>query len=92
MNDRIKELADKACRDTDLQPVNGGIHITPAFEKFADMLIVETLNVMQQEWYDLNNAPEVENESPRDIGIRVGKKGEVIALMHKIKEHFRVEK
>ena len=59
-------------------------------EKFADMLIAETIKVMQQEWYDLNNTPAVENESPRDIGIRVGKKGEVISLMHKIKTHFGV--
>ena len=43
-NERIRllaELADKAIRETDLREVNGGIHITPAFEKFAELIIRE---------------------------------------------------
>ena len=58
--------------------------------KFAELLLADTLNVMQQEWYDLNNTPEVENESPRDVGFRVGKKSEINVLMAKIRKHFGV--
>jgi len=57
-------------------------------DKFAELLIEESLKVMQQEWYDLNNAPAVENESSRDVGLRVGQKSEVIMLMAKIRNHF----
>jgi len=44
MNERIRllaELADKAIRETDLREVNGGIHITPAFVKFAELIVKE---------------------------------------------------
>ena len=47
MNERIRllaELADKAIRETDLREVNGGIHITPAFVKFAELIVQECLN------------------------------------------------
>ena len=50
MNKRIRllaELADKAIRETDLREVNGGIHITPAFEKFAELIVLECLNEIQ---------------------------------------------
>jgi hypothetical protein len=53
MNERIRllaELADKAIRETDLREVNGGIHITPAFEKFAELIIAECLNQVQEQY------------------------------------------
>jgi hypothetical protein len=84
MNEQIKELIEQATTEE-----HDGFRYFDK-KKFANLLIAESLKVMQQEWYDLNNAPAVENESPRDIGIRVGKKSEVITLMHKIKEHFGV--
>jgi len=52
------------------------------------LIVREHIKLLQQQWYDLNNEPAVADESPRDIGIRVGKKGEIINLMAKIKEHF----
>ena len=47
MNDRIRRLAllaEQAIRETDLTEVNGGIHITPAFEKFAELIVRECLS------------------------------------------------
>ena len=55
MNERIRklaELADKAIRETDLREVNGGIHITPAFVKFAELIVKEcalTAGLMEHE-------------------------------------------
>ena len=52
MNERIRllaELADKAIRETDLREVNGGIHITPAFVKFAELIVRECVDVIKKE-------------------------------------------
>jgi hypothetical protein len=59
--------------------------------KFAESIVRDTIKLLQQEWYDLNNAPPVGGESARDVGIRVGRKIEVIALMSKVSKHFGVE-
>jgi len=91
MNERYKELAQKAYEDV--------IKNTPSFlvtkelyeQKFAELIVRDTIKLLQQEWYDLNNAPPVEGESARDVGIRVGRKSEVIALMSKVSKHFGVE-
>ena len=50
MNERTQRLAllaEQAIRETDLTEVNGGIHITPAFEKFAELIVKECLNEIQ---------------------------------------------
>jgi hypothetical protein len=60
-------------------------------DKFAELIVRDTIKLLHQEWYDLNNAPPVEGESARDVGIRVGRKSEVIALMSKVSKHFGVE-
>jgi hypothetical protein len=41
--------------------------------------IEQAIKEIRQAWYDENNKPKVENESPRDVGIRVGYKS---GLMH----------
>ena len=90
MNERIKELAEQAKK----RPMgNSWTYCTPEEfeEQFAKLIVKEHVKLLQQEWYALNNAPEVENETPRDIGIRVGRKGEIISLIHKIQKHFGVE-
>jgi hypothetical protein len=94
MNDRTIELFRQATEFA-YTTIGSEHSATPYFQgtvtgKFAELIVEEHLRLLQQEWYDLNNAPAVENESPRDVGIRVGRKGEVITLMHKIKEHFGV--
>jgi hypothetical protein len=91
MNERIRELYEQAMEwvpnqvdpDTKIRLLNA--------DKFAELIIQDTIKLLQQEWYDLNNAPPVEGESARDVGIRVGRKSEVIALMSKVSKHFGVE-
>lgn len=46
MNERIKQLIEQAIRETELREVNGGIHITPAFEKFAELIVKECAKVL----------------------------------------------
>ena len=85
MNDKIRQLALQAGQG---EP----FHIPPEFvEKFARLIVRECVKECQQEWYDLNNAPEVENESIRGAGIRVGQKNGVLKCISKIKKHFGVE-
>jgi hypothetical protein len=90
MNKRIQELAEQA-----------GYKHSPtvrlAFsgfdkEKFAELIVEDTINILKQEWYDLNNTAKVEGETPRDVGMRVGAKSQTIRLIHKIEKHFGVEK
>ena len=60
-------------------------------EKFAELIVKDTINIMKQEWYDRNNASKVEGETPRDIGLRIGAKSQTIRLMHMVQKHFGVE-
>jgi len=80
MNEKIKELM--------LQAGYAAPEMAARANKLAELIVREHIKLLQQQWYDLNNEPAVADESPRDIGIRVGKKGEIINLMAKIKEHF----
>ena len=60
MNERIRllaELADKAIRETDLREVNGGIHITPAFEKFAELIVQDLMDSMIKRYGDDDELP-----------------------------------
>lgn len=92
MNERIKELKSQAYQYADRNTQDGDNRFaTLQLEKFAELIIQDAINMMRQEWYTLNNLPKVENESPRDVGLRVGRKGEIISLMEKIKQHFGVE-
>ena len=89
MNERIEQLADQAGADIWGHQVMASRHFD--IEKFAELIVRDTIKLLQQEWYDLNNAPPVEGESARDVGIRVGRKSEVIALMSKVSKHFGAE-
>ena len=95
MNERIKLLAEQAgisgyfAAGTKLATP---IPLSPEMQKFAELLVEDTINIMKQEWYDHNNAPKVEGETPRDVGMRVGAKSQTIRLMHMVQKHFGVEK
>ena len=99
MNERIQELAEQA-----FAPINDmaseGIADRSTFnmhwfrlynQKFAELIVRECVNQCRQEWYDLNNAVPKENETLRDIGIRVGQKNGVLKTISRIKEHFGIE-
>ena len=73
----LAELADKAIRETDLREVNGGIHITPAFEKFAELIIRECMACSI--WVGKNNTNTVEPIHTAH------------AINQRIKKHFGVE-
>ena len=96
MNERIKELNLQAMSvimngtnpDGDVEKMYIPAEFT---KKFAELIVKDTINIMNQEWYDWNNAPKVEGETPRGVGIRVGAKSQTIRLMHMIKKHFGVE-
>ena len=94
MNEKIKQLKEQA-RDFYLLQEDLGCSIKELHElvdqKFAELIVKECVKECQQEWYDLNNAPEVENESIRGAGIRVGQKNGVLKCISKIKQHFGVE-
>ena len=91
MSDRIKDIALECIVET-INDSEYWVFNAAEFNKFADLVVQDYLRIMQQEWYDLNNMPvDPEGESPRDVGIRVGRKSEVIALMGKVRKHFGVK-
>lgn len=57
-------------------------------DKFSELILNEHIDVLRREWYTLNNLPEQTESDARSVAIRVGKKGEVVALIHKLKKHF----
>lgn len=89
MNERTKELAREAGLDDPIFPIDQWEN--PELKKYTELLIEEHLNILQQEWYRLNDLPKDDLDTPRDIGIRVGQKSEVIRLIHLIQQHFGLE-
>jgi hypothetical protein len=90
MNERLLELARRAGLKKDHASDREYIGDFD-WREFGDLIVKEHINLLRQEWYDLNNAPRTENEIPRDVGIRVGRKTEVISLINKISNHFGIE-
>jgi hypothetical protein len=64
-----------------------------SLQRFAELIIQDTLKLIQQEWYDLNNDEDfdVVNRSNGDIRFRAGQKAELVVIIEKIKKHFGVE-
>jgi hypothetical protein len=95
MNDRIKELAEEAGIDSRTMGFEANQHHRDPWnarlDRFVLLVVEDLLKLLQQEWYDLNNLAPVEGESPRDIGLRVGRKSEILALMGKIKKQYGIE-
>lgn len=86
MNERIKQLHDQAL-------FRGDRYALPEefAAEFARLLGEEAVRVARDRWYELNNAPVVAEESPRDVGIRVGRKMELIRLMTELNQHFGLD-
>ena len=92
MNERIKELALQAMTYVTHNPKANKLNSGDMFdEKFAELIVKECIGQCQREWYDLNNTKPVENETARDIGIRVGQKTGVLKCINQINKHFGVE-
>lgn len=58
--------------------------------KSLDIDTVEyIINMLKQEWYDLNNMATLVDETPRDIGIRLGKKCQIIKTINDLSNQKR---
>ena len=95
MNERIRQLAEEAGIDARTMGFEANQHHRDPWnarlDKFVLLVVEDLLKLLQQEWYNLNNLAPVEGESPRDIGLRVGRKTEIISLMHKIKQEYGIK-
>lgn len=94
MNGTISKLIKLASETADYPPEQQYI-IEPnaAFcKKFAELITKETVDILRKRWYTINNAVPSTTESSRDVGIRVGQKGELIFMIDTITKHFEVEK
>jgi len=94
MNERIKQLAEQAGAITSLSYEHDGLLILSGedrIDKFAELIIQEHAKLLQQEWYRLNDLPKFADETPRDIGMRVGKKSEIVLLLALFKNHFGIK-
>ncbi|CAB4129903.1 hypothetical protein UFOVP116_171 [uncultured Caudovirales phage] len=93
MNERLNDLLGRAkviAEETVNKQISKNAQLDAFAEKFAELIVQECVNQCRQEWYDLNNAVPKENETLRDIGIRVGQKNGVLKTISRIKEHFGV--
>ena len=94
MNERLSNLVVKAkfLAEEDInKKISSNQELNAFAEKFLELLVQDTVTILRQEWYDLNNIETKPSDTPRDIGIRVGAKGEIIKLMHKIPKHYGLE-
>lgn len=86
MNERIRELFLQAGFHP---PVVKRMGDEYKFEKFAELILQEHVELLKQRWYTLNNAVSENNETPRDIGMRVGQKAEVTHCIHLLSNHWK---
>lgn len=90
MNNRIRELAVQAGLISSESDEFDPTCLTISQKKFAELIIDECIMQCRQEWYELNNAEQKENETARDIGLRVGRKNGVIKIISRIDQHFGI--
>lgn len=90
MNEHIKDAIRRAkgiSYDEDgneLMPILAGENIYT----FARILVQDCVNELRQEWYVLNDLKPNPDETPRDIGLRVGRKSELIYAIHLLSERY----
>lgn len=89
MNNRILELANQMFSMEQFEYAEEFIN-DEFMEKFGELIVCEIMKLCKQEWYDLNNAEPIENETARHIGYRNGKKQGVLMIMNKLKQNFGV--
>ena len=91
MINRIKELSASVTKELTKNPDAMCLVSETWLEKFTHLIVKEHINILRNEWYRLNNLPADPNETQRDVGLRVGRKSEIIVLIEQIKKHFGVE-
>ena len=90
MNERFKELLVQSINEIGPDDNDKGAK-EKTLEKFAELIVKEVLKESQQVWYELNDLPTPAGESPRDIGIRIGKKAGVLKVTQRLMKHFGVK-
>lgn len=94
MNERIKQLTEKArlTAEEDInRKISSNLELAAFSQKLSELLVKDVVDILRQEWYTLNNIETKPEDTPRDIGLRVGAKGEVIKLIHLIQKHYGIE-
>ena len=94
MNERIRELADRLWRIHPKDIDAMGLKTRKEFyeqelKKFAELILQEHVELLKQRWYTLNNTKPPSDESPRDIGMRVGQKIEVQQCIQLLLNHWK---
>lgn len=91
MNERIKLLAEQAgFGPAWFEEAEPGYPARPKegiLKEFANLIIKDAMDQCRQEWYDLNNAPDIGTD-PRSIGLRIGMKSGVIKCLSRLSKHF----
>ena len=62
--------------------------IMPQAEKFVTLLINDVERLVRERWYELNDEPKAEDETLRDVGMRIGKKSELVRLQQVLRSHY----
>lgn len=88
MNEQIKQLAMKAEGTKKHVPAVWQFY-DYELENFVQLIVDQQVALLQQRWYDLNNQQPEPNETPRDVGMRVGRKSELILMIELLKNHFK---
>ena len=98
MSNRIQEIAKESldyavtvAKNSNNKNISEVVMLGLALDKNSSLIVNEVLNILRQEWYDINNVEPVENENPRDVGFRVGRKTELVHLTEKFRKHFGVK-
>jgi hypothetical protein len=81
MNARLQQLMDQSFTD------HQGEQFDP--ERFAELIVKECVKQCQQEWYDLNDTPDLVDA--RLAAMLVGQKNGVLKASDRIKKYFGVE-
>lgn len=87
MNKKIEELAEEFIMGRE------DASFLELYEEFTKLIIEEHLDILRQEWYNLNNDKDFDEQtlSNGDIRFRAGQKSEIIVLLAKIKKHWKID-
>jgi hypothetical protein len=97
MNEQIKKLVDVTAEMIpgvySLKYEDGGSGVEfseEALGVFANLIIEEHIKLLRRTWYERNNEEYPKDMSPRDIGVKVGRKNEIVVLIEKIKQYWNI--
>ena len=89
MNKRIEQLAKQNGFIHDHMSVGERNDALNKFEKFAELIVRDCINVIRQEWFNENNT--VPDQDARSIAIHLGAKLGIESALHAVTKQFGVE-